>query len=312
MTSDASAQSPTNPPKLSVVVTTYNRKDELGRCLDAVLSQNFPHELLVLDDASTDGTSDYVAEHYPQVRLERSEENVGLIGQRSRAGKLARGTFMLSIDDDIVLDAPDTLERVVAAFDDPRIAAVTVPSIDVLRDPDHIHQLPPEDNRVFATAVYRGGATAFRRSVFNNLGGYDTRLYRQGEEMDLALRIYNAGYAIVLGRNTPILHYESPRRAHALIFYYKARNAMLFCWWRVPWAKMPMYVGIRTWNLFRNGLRRKFLGATLRGLAGGHLMGICSLRSRAAASPIGFATFESLRRGGIIPLDSLPTTPRDL
>lgn len=298
------------PPVLTVVVTTFNRKDELGRCLDAVLAQDHPCELLVLDDASSDGTAEYVREHYPQVRLERSEQNVGLIGQRTRSGQLATGEFMLSIDDDIVLDAPDTLRRVIAAFDQPEIAAVTVPSIDVLKDPDHIHQKPPSTDGTWMTAIYRGGATAFRRRIFNELGGYDARLYRQGEEMDLALRLYNAGYVIAMSDAPPILHYESPRRIHAQIAYYNARNAILFCWWRVPWQKLPVYIGIRSWNLLKHGRHQGFVAATLRGLVGGHLMGLRTLRSRSPASKSAFSRFEALRRGGPHPVE-LESPPKN-
>jgi len=301
MTDHAPTTPPPDSPRLTVVVTTYNRKDELGRCLDAVLAQDHPCELLVLDDASSDGTTEYVQQHYPQIRIERSEKNLGLIGQRTRSGRLATGEFILSIDDDIVLDAPDTLRRVIAAFDHPDVAAVTVPSIDVLKKPDHVHQLPPDPNHRYLTAIYRGGATAFRREVFNALGGYDARLYRQGEEMDFALRLYDAGYVIAMGNNSPLLHYESPRRIHAQIAYYNARNAMLFCWWRVPIRHLPVYFGIRTWNILKHGRRQGFLGATLRGLFSGHFMGLRTLESRNAASTTAFAYFEKLRRGGPAP-----------
>ena len=258
---------------ITVVVTTYNRKDELGKCLDSILKQDYPCEILVLDDASSDGTTEYVQQAYPQVRIERSEKNVGLIGQRTRGGQLATGEVIVTIDDDILLMAENTLSLVATAFDAPDIAAVTIPSVDVLKGPKVLSD-PPKKHRRYVTADYRGGAVAMRREIFLELGAYDARLYRQGEEMDLAVRLYGAGYLIAMADIPPIHHYESPRRVRSDTFYYGSRNTMLFCWWRIPWRLLPMYLGIRSWNQLESGYRQRFFASHSSRDANGPLDGL--------------------------------------
>lgn len=286
---------------LTVAITTYNRKDELGECLEKVLAQDYPCEILVIDDASSDGTAEFVRSAYPRIRVERSEENLGLIGQRTRSAHLASGDIIMWIDDDILIDAPGTLKQLVAAFDRSEIAAVTVPSIDILRDPNRIHQQPPNSQELFITAVYRGGAVAFRRAIFNSLGGYDALLYRQGEEMDLALRVYDAGYVIAMADLPPLLHLESPNRVRRQVFYFHARNGMLFCWWRVPWRSLPLYLVVRSFHLLKRGRQLGFFSTGLWGLLSGTLMGLNTLHRRKAAAPSVFKRFEELRRMGPIP-----------
>lgn len=292
------------PLTVTVLVTTYNRKAEIGCCLDSVLRQDYPCEVLVLDDASSDGTTEFVRENYPQVRIDRVEKNVGLIGQRTRGGQLATGDIVISIDDDIELMAADTVSRVVAAFDAPDIAAVTFPSIDVRKGPRVLSDPPSSDCR-YATAEYRGGVVGMRRDVFNALGGYDARLYRQGEEMDLAIRLYAAGYVVVMAHATPVHHYEAPHPMKSTAVFFRARNTMLFCWWRLPWASIPLYVAVRTFNLLKLGVRLGFPLTTLRGIAAGHWLGLTDLASRNAPSRRVFKTFEWLRRSGPQPLDEV-------
>lgn len=295
---------PARTPSITVVITTYNRKDEIGVCLDSVLKQDYPCEILVLDDAGSDGTTEYLREHYPTVRVERSEENIGLIGQRDRAADLATGEVMVSIDDDIALMGDDTLSRIAAVFDAPDIAAVTFPSIDVRKD-DRVQTRPPSDEVRYASAEYRGGVVALRRDVFRACGGYDARLIRQNEEMDLALRIYRDGYVIAMADTTPVHHYESPRRVRALTYYYGARNVTLFCWWRLPLRSLPAYWCARTLNLLKAGFKAGFPLTTLRGLVAGNWFALTRIGSRKPASPRTFAVYEWLRKSGPQPIDEV-------
>lgn len=298
-------------PAITVVITTYNRKDELGLCLDSVLKQDYPCEVLVMDDASSDGTTEYVREHYPQVRVERSEQNVGLIGQRTRAGEIATGEVVVSIDDDVEMVGEDTLSLVAAAFDSSDIACVTFPSIDLKTDATKVHTRPPSDDRRWAIGEYRGCAHALRRRVFLDLGAYDKRLYRQGEETDLTARLYAAGYLIAMAETTPIHHHESPRRKRWIEFYFGPRNAVIFCWWRVPWRLVPVYLAVRTLNHMKSGVRSGFPWSTIRGLLAGHWVALTSMDNRGAPSYRAYKIYEKLRRGGPAPLEEVRQELRD-
>jgi glycosyltransferase involved in cell wall biosynthesis len=88
--------------RCSIVITTKNRKDELAKALVSALNQN-AHEVIVWDDGSTDGTADFVAQHFTSVQLVRSNVSVGLINARNQLAQIATGDLLFSIDDDAVL-----------------------------------------------------------------------------------------------------------------------------------------------------------------------------------------------------------------
>lgn len=86
---------------VSVVIPTYNRRRSLGRAIDAVLSQEHDSlELIVVDDASSDGTADWVAAAYPDVRLIRNPANRGVSAARNAGLAAGRGEFVAFLDDD--------------------------------------------------------------------------------------------------------------------------------------------------------------------------------------------------------------------
>jgi glycosyltransferase involved in cell wall biosynthesis len=104
--------------KVTVALLTCNRARFLGEAIDAALAQTFTDfELLVLDNASTDGTSQLVQRyHDPRMRYVRHPENIGAIANGNAAFALARGTYLLITHDDDRMK-PDLLARQVAVLD---------------------------------------------------------------------------------------------------------------------------------------------------------------------------------------------------
>lgn len=87
-------------PAISVIIPAYNRKDVIRRALDSVLGQSLPaDEVIVVDDGSTDGTSDIVAQHYPSVILIR-QANQGLPAARNVGIARATGDLIALLDSD--------------------------------------------------------------------------------------------------------------------------------------------------------------------------------------------------------------------
>ena len=85
----------------SVVIPTYNRADLVGRAITSVLRQGWPDvEIVVVDDASSDGTEQVVRSSYPQVRYLRQGDNQGGSAARQRGIKEATGTWVFLLDDD--------------------------------------------------------------------------------------------------------------------------------------------------------------------------------------------------------------------
>jgi len=280
------------PTSATVVVTTRNRKDDLRVCLQSVQTQSVQAEVVVVDDASTDGTADMVASEFPQARLVTHERMVGYIRGRNEAARLATGDVIVSLDDDAAFSSERIIADTLACFDDGRVAAVAIPYIDVNRTPV-VRQAAPDGNGPYIVESFIGTAHAIRRSVFLRLGGYREELFHQGEESDLCLRLLEAGHVVRLGRGEPIHHFESSRRDFRRMDHYGPRNAILFAWQNVPlpWAlvQVPATVAGVLLHALNPARLPTRVGGVLDGLAS------CARYERAPVSGHAFRLWRRLR-----------------
>jgi glycosyltransferase involved in cell wall biosynthesis len=281
------------PPKsASIVITTKNRKRDLRNALASCVVQTAAPEVLVIDDGSTDGTTEMVRSEFPAVRVHRCEESKGLIVRRNEAANLATGEIIFSIDDDAAFSDERTIEQTLSEFDDPRIAAVAIPFVNVNQSPK-IHQAAPDLNGVWLTNEFIGTAHAVRRNVFNELGQYREYLFHQGEEGDFCVRALDAGYFVRLGRSQPIWHYESPNRSRARMEVYGQRNLMLFAWHNVPRSALPIHLMGTILKGLAWGLRHGCLWHRVNGTSRGV---IAILHEWKLRSPVSQQTYRLYRR----------------
>jgi glycosyltransferase involved in cell wall biosynthesis len=219
--------------EITALITTRNRRDELRGAIASALRQTCDVEVVVIDDASTDGTAELVEREFPEVVLHRSGEPRGYIAQRNLGVGLASAPVVAIIDDDAVLQSPRTLEQALADFDDPRIGAVAIPHIDVGLSATPRLSVPARDG-VFLTSEFTGTAAAIRRDVFAAVGGFRESLLHQGEERDFCLRMLEGGWVVRVGRSDPIHHYTSPARDVRRMDLNGRRNAILCAWYNEP------------------------------------------------------------------------------
>jgi len=103
-------------PLVSVIVPTYNRRELIEPAVKSVLNQTYGnYELWIIDDASTDGTADWIAQHYPQAKLIRLTENVGAAEARNVGIRAAKGGLVAFLDSDDHW-TPDYLEIMVRSL----------------------------------------------------------------------------------------------------------------------------------------------------------------------------------------------------
>lgn len=288
----------------TVVITTKDRKEDLVKAVASALEQTIKPEVLVIDDGSTDGTSEMIRRTYPSVRLHREETSRGYMVQRNRAARLATGDFIVSIDDDGVFSTPKIIETTLGEFGHPRVGAVAIPSIDINRSPAVRHRAPSAKG-IYATYTYIGTAHAVRRDLFLGLSGYREILFHQGEEEDYCLRLLEAGYITRLGNSDPIHHFESPRRSFARMDYYGARNKVLYAWHNVPAPALALHLAGTTAKtlLYTPQPRRAWI--RLQGVLAAY--GLC-IRNRAVRCPVAQDTYRlsrELKQRGAVPLDEI-------
>lgn len=291
------------PPSASIIVITHNRRDELERALHSCLLQHGNPEIIVVDDASSDGSAAMVERLFPSVRLIRDEVSRGYIVQRNRAARLACGEFLFSIDDDAEFSAPSIVQDTLADFSpSPRIAAVAIPYTEPPQH-DHDFQRAPDPLSCWITGQFIGTAYAIRRETFLDLGGFDETFIHQGEERDLCIRLLQAGSYVRLGNSAPIRHHCSPSRDLQRMAFYGRRNDVLFSWKHIPFPQVIARLAGTTFRGFTHGLRMHTLPATLRGISAGY-RGIFDGLERNPVSRATYATHRRLRSRGaeLLPL----------
>ncbi len=293
-------------PMVSIVITTRNRRDELATALESCLAQDYkPLEVLVFDDASTDGTLEFVREKYPPVRVFRTEARQGLIVLRNWGFRESRGEMVFSLDDDAYYTDKNTLSLTVEVFKaDPTVGAVALPFIEPrkpLRSGASDAPAPGSEVR-----SYRGCAHAVLRNAALKAGGYREFFIHQGEERDLCVRMLQHGYRVVYGAGSPVVHLVSDTRDQERINVFGVRNTLLFDSLNIPHPYMVPRWLLDAARLFAYKLSLRNLpsrlGYVLRGL------GSC-VRHAADRHPVArevYLRYRSLPGHGPIPAPSTP------
>lgn len=201
--------------KATVIIPTFNRLKWIGECLDSVLGQTYPNvEVIVVDDCSTDGTVEWLAEQerYRDVIVHRQEKNGGASVARNTAIEMAKGDLVVFIDSDDLL-RPDHIEKAVIAFErDPDLGLFCCDSTMIDADGNTIldgktwHQSLAEAKGFDIKTGYRSLKDVFsysncfpgftlRREVFEELGGFDQSIF-PADDYDLALRVAGSRFKV--------------------------------------------------------------------------------------------------------------------
>ncbi len=183
-------------PVVSIVIPVRDRCELLRETLDAAFAQTFrDHEVVVVDDGSTDGTAESIAAHGDRVRLMRGARR-GVAAARNRAIEQSTGRYVAFLDsDDLWL--PEKLEMQVARLDDDANLAMVFTdylTFETLADGER-RRVETMEHRgaVDFAALFRknfvGASTVVvRREVFADVGPFDTSLAR-GSDFEMWLRI---------------------------------------------------------------------------------------------------------------------------
>lgn len=178
-------------PLVSAVFLAFNRKAELLMSLQRMLLESgYPRErleVIVVDNASTDGTDDAVRQRFPDVRVLRNSENLGAPGWNSGFGA-ATGDYVLILDDDAYL-RPGDLERAVRAAESERAGLV---SFSVVSAFDGEHLL--NDDWRTGLLSYWGCAALVRADAMRTLHGYDPNIFIWGNEAEFTMRLLDRGF----------------------------------------------------------------------------------------------------------------------
>lgn len=284
--------------EVAVVICTYRSRGEVAEALRSCAASGLSEsQITVVDNGSDDGTADLVGEQFPSVRLLRLKDNLGFAAANNRAARELPGQALLLLNPDAVLLGDAVQVMLQALAEDPRRAAIS-PRID---RPDGsldaacrrtfptpliafwrlagLSRLRPDSTRFGAYNLTHmpvdqaleidsgsGACLLIRRSVWDQLGGFDTGFFMYGEDLDLCWRIHQQGYSVWYEPSARVVHRKGQSsRQEALpmlvafhrsmwrfyrIHYLRGRNAL---WSPLVGLGILLRLG---WLLLVNALRR--------------------------------------------------------
>lgn len=252
-------------PPVSIIIVSWNARPLLEKCLPSVAATAYPNiEIVLADNASTDGSADWVATRYPNVRIVRHPANWKFCRGNNAAVPHTSGKYVVLLNNDVEVP-PNWLSPLVDALEsDPRVGAVQPKMLQyddrkrfeyagaaggyldkfgypfargriffTLED-DH-GQYDDETDIFWAT----GAAIVLRRSALDEVGLLDEQFVLHMEEIDLCWRLQRAGYVIRAVPTSEVYHIGggSLPRGDVRKVYYNFRNSLLMLYKNLPPAE---------------------------------------------------------------------------
>jgi GT2 family glycosyltransferase/lipopolysaccharide/colanic/teichoic acid biosynthesis glycosyltransferase len=245
---------------LSIIIVNYNVKEFLQNLLHSISksSDKITYEIIIIDNASSDGSVEFISEKFPHVNLIANNKNLGFSKANNIGMKLAKGKYILLLNPDTLI-SEDTFEKMITFFEENPMVGLAGCKI---LNPDGTLQLACRrsfpgpwtsfckvtglsklfpQNRLFArynltyldpdltyeVDAISGSFMMFRKDVYEKIGGLDEMFFMYGEDLDFCYRVQKAGYKVFYVNSAQIIHYkgESTKRSEldeTRIFY----NAM--------------------------------------------------------------------------------------
>jgi len=230
--------------KLSIIILSYNTKDYLYKTLQSVSPVKKDWEIIVVDNASTDGSPEMVEHEFPSVTVIRNTENFGFAGGNNIGIQKAKGQYVMLLNSDAELLANSPLEPLVEYMDTHANVAMVTPHI-VLPDGstdmashrgfptpwnavtyfsgcEKVFGALPLVNRIFGgyhqtwkdlstihdVDACSCAAVIVRSAALKKVGLLDERFFMYAEDLDWCLRFKEAGWRVVYNPTTRVLHHK--------------------------------------------------------------------------------------------------------
>ena len=245
---------------LSIIIVNYNVKEFLQNLLHSIskASQNLSSEIIVVDNASEDGSVELLKSKFPSVKIIENETNLGFGKANNQALKIAEGKYLLLINPDAIV-REDTFTKMIKFLEEQSDAGIAGCKIF---SPDGSLQLACrrsfpgpwtsfckvtglsnlfpnskifarynltylDENQTYEVDAISGSFMMLKREVYDKVGGFDEQFFMYGEDLDFCYRIQKAGYKVFYVHTTQVIHYkgESTKRSsmdETKVFY----NAM--------------------------------------------------------------------------------------
>lgn len=261
--------------RISIVVTNFNGESFLPQCLDSLLNQSYEDlEIIVVDNASTDGSRELVSSKYQNVRLVALETNGGFAAAVNAGINAAVGDVVVLLNNDTMAE-PDFVKELYSALLNETSAAMAAPKMLFLRSPKTINSMGlgysitgtnhdigfgmsddsfvESHNWIFGPC---GGAGMYRRQMFETTGLFDEDFFMYYEDVDYCFRAQLTGHKCISVPAARIHHAEGasggtlPKSRN----YYFARNSLRVIVKNYPRQLILKYCHVIAWEIIKRTL----------------------------------------------------------
>jgi len=219
----------TQPPRVSIIIPVFNKCDLTGQCLTAIAetSAHIPHEIIVMDNASSDATPRQMQNQPPHIRYIRNEVNRNFAGACNQGAAAAKGKYLLFLNNDTIpirgwldalLDEFRTHAEVAVAgskllYENGLVQHAGVLFARETRNPYHPYRLlsagDPRVNQRRELQAVTAACFLVRPKWFHDCGGFREDFRNGYEDLDLCLNIRRQGGVIVYQPKSAVIHLES-------------------------------------------------------------------------------------------------------
>lgn len=247
--------------ELSIIIINYNVKEFLQNLIHSLQKalSKITHEIIVVDNASDDGSVEFIRDKFPQIHLIVNKTNVGFSKANNEALKISKGKFILLINPDTIV-SEDTINRMIyflnqnpdaglagckilnpdgslqlacrRSFPGPWTSFCKVTGLSTLFPKSKLfakyNLTYLDENSTYEVDAISGSFMMMNREAYEKVGGFDEQFFMYGEDLDLCYRIQKNGYKVYYYPGTQIIHYkgESTKRSSLdeTKYFYNAMN----------------------------------------------------------------------------------------
>lgn len=282
-------------PLISIVIPNWNGARHLPVCLDSLSAQTYrPVEVIVVDNASTDGSGALVTQHYPSVRFIPLAENRGFTGACNAGLTAAAGEILVLLNNDTEADV-QWLSAVAGAFERyPEAGAVASKMLlfdrrDTFHTAGDFYRIDgiPGNRGVWQRDIGQyeseeyvfsacGGSAAYRRDMLDQIGLLDEAFFFSCEDVDLGWRAQLAGWRCIYVPTAVVYHKLQATGGDATASYYNGRNFIYLLAKNYPrslWRRYWPIILRAQWRISWEALRA-WRGTAARARLCGQLVGV--------------------------------------
>jgi len=252
--------------KVSYIILTCNRSDELLECIKSIKSQTYRNqEIVLIDNGSKEDQTKFISTKFKRVKCVRLKTNTGVCAGRNVGIKHASGDILVFLDDDEILPSKYVTKRIVDKFkSDSSIGVLTFKVVNFFDKKVERRTIPSKNKELaeseFETSYFLGGANATRKEVFNECGLLAERFFYSMEESDLSYRIMKTNHRIVYYPKIKFIHKHSLKQRKAWQhIYYPFRNRIWMITKYLPWRYALSQLIIWGAYYFQLSLRQGFI-----------------------------------------------------